>query len=212
VATAIIGMLMVVDREISLELATFRASTVLTVSLLALLVLLVSTPARRHQNAIDQIEQLGGRVVTTHGGPGWIRQVARGRSVPGFEQATVVNLSRTPVQDEDLRFLHRLNRVERLNLSDTPIADAGLVHVGKLPHLKALDLSRTGIAGEGLRHLSGLSHLEYLYLNGTGVSDDDLRHLHGLTNLILLTVEETNVSEAGVQEIERQLPDVIVEW
>ena len=56
-----------------------------------LLVLAVSfVRSARQQSTIRRIESLGGRVVTTHGEPAWLRWVLGGRSLRIFEQATVV--------------------------------------------------------------------------------------------------------------------------
>ena len=162
----------------------------------------------RQQAAIQQIEKLGGRVVTTHGDPRWMRWLFGGKSLRIFEQATVVNLSQNKVEDVDLIPLRNLNGLQRLNLNDTRITDDGLRHLEGLTGLKALDLSGTQITGNGLEHLRGLTALEYLYLSRTKVGDADLRHLKGLTNLGHLDVTGTAVSDAGVDEIKRHLPEV----
>ena len=164
----------------------------------------------RQQAAIQQIEKLGGRVVTTHGDPRWIRWLIGGKSLRIFEQATVVNLSQNKVEDADLIPLRNLNGLQRLNLNETRITDDGLRHLEWLTELKALDLSGTQITGNGLEHLRGLTALEYLYLSQTRVGDADLRHLKGLTSLGHLDVTGTAVTEEGVDEIIRHLSDVEV--
>ena len=78
------------------------------------------------QAAIQQIEKLGGRVVTTHGDPRWIRWLIGGKSLRIFEHATVVNLSQNKVEDADLIHLRNLNGLQRLNLNETRITDDGL--------------------------------------------------------------------------------------
>ena len=116
----------------------------------------------RQQAAVQQIEKLGGRVVTTHGDPRWIRWLIGGKSLRFFEQATVVNLSQNKVEDADLIPLRNLNGLQRLNLNETRITDDGLRHLEELTGLKALDLSGTQITGNGLEHLHKLTDLEYL--------------------------------------------------
>jgi Leucine-rich repeat (LRR) protein len=166
----------------------------------------------RQQAAIQQIEKLGGRVVTTHGEPRWIQWLIGGKSLRIFEQATVVNLSQNKVEDADLIHLRNLNGLQRLNLNETRITDDGLRHLEWLTGLKALDLSGTQISGKGLEYLHGLTALEYLYLSQTKVGNADLRHLKGLTSLRHLDVAGTAVSDEGVDEIKRHLHDVEVEW
>ena len=166
----------------------------------------------RQQAAIQQIEKLGGRVVTTHGDPRWLRWLIGGKSLRIFEQATVVNLSQNKVEDSDLIHLRNLNGLQRLNLNETRITDDGLRHLEELTGLKALDLSGTQITGNGLEHLRGLTALEYLYLSRTKVGDADLRHLKKLTNLGHLDVTGTAVTEEGVEEVKRHSPGVNVVW
>ena len=166
----------------------------------------------RQQAAVQQIEKLGGRVVTTHGDPRWMRWLIGGRSLSIFEQATVVNLSQNKVEDADLIHLRNLNGLQRLNLNETRITDDGLRNLDGLTGLKALDLSGTQITGNGLEHLRGLTALEYFYLSGTKIRDDDLHHLKGLTSLGHLDVTGTAVTEEGVDEIKRHLPEVTVVW
>ena len=166
----------------------------------------------RQQAAVQQIEKLGGRVVTTHGDPGWMRWLIGGKSLRIFEQATVVNLSQNEVKDADLIHLRNLNGLQRLNLNETRITDDGLRHLEELTGLKALDLSGTQITGNGLEHLRGLTALEYLYLSRTKVGDADLRHLKKLTNLGHLDVTGTAVTEEGVEEVKRHSPGVNVVW
>ncbi len=165
----------------------------------------------RQQAAVQQIEKLGGRVVTTHGDPRLIRWLIGGKSLRIFEQATVVNLRQTAIEDADLILLRNLNGLQRLNLGETGITNDGLQHLAGLTGLKALDLSSTQITGKGLEHLHRLTDLEYLYLSRTKVGDADLRHLQGLTILRHLDVTGTAVSNEGVEEIKRHLPGVKAE-
>ena len=166
----------------------------------------------RQQAAVQQIEKLGGRVVTTHGDPRWIRWLIGGKSLRIFEQATVVNLRQTTIEDADLIPLRKLNGLQRLNLGETGITNDGLQHLEGLTGLKALDLSGTQISGKGLEYLHKLTDLEYLYLSRTKVDDADLRHLKKLTNLRQLDVTGTAVSDAGVEEVKRHSPGVNVVW
>lgn len=165
----------------------------------------------RQQTAIQHVEKIGGRVVTTHGEPDWLRRLWGGRSPRVFQEATLVNLSRTNVKDADLRHLQKLRGLQRLNLSGTGITGDGLRHLEVLTGLEALDLSGTRIAGEGLRHLGGLTALKYLYLGDTRIRDADLRRLQDLTSLRHLDVSETDVSDEGAREFNRHLPRVQVE-
>lgn len=164
----------------------------------------------RQKDAIENIEGLGGRVLTTHGGPEWLRRLAGRGMGKLFDRATVVNLRKTKITDAELIQLKRLNGLERLNLSETNTADHGLAHLEGLTGLKALDLSGTKISGRGLERLQGLDELEYLYLGDTEIADGDLDSLYGFRNLRELDLAETDVTESGIEELKRRMPGVVV--
>jgi len=164
----------------------------------------------RQQTAIAHIERLNGRVVTTHGGPDWLRRLTGDRSLSIFEQATLVNLSHTDINNRDLRHLKRLNGLQRLNLSGTGITDDGLRHLEGLYGLKALDLSDTLVSGSGLKHIRNLTTLRYLYLSRTQIDDADLQHLTRLNRLRHLDVSGTSISANGIAGFHRNRPSVHV--
>jgi internalin A len=73
-----------------------------------------------------------------------------------------------PARDEDMAFLRRLTRLERLNLWTANLDDAWLVYLEGLAGLKDLDLSETSMTARGLDHLKGLPKLTArLQLHGT---------------------------------------------
>src|SRR5665213_3859730 len=74
-----------------------------------------TAPSTRH--AVDEIENLGGRV------------------------ALSVDLSRTKVKDASIKCLEEFRQLEVLNLRDTEITDAGLSHLVRLTRLRTLILS-----------------------------------------------------------------------
>ena len=134
-----------------------------------LLIWVLAVRHSRQNAAIGHIENLGGRVLTTHGEPNWLLRWTGGRSFHFFDKATLVNLSETATTDADLVSLEHLNGPQRLNLGETNITGKGLEHLEGCMELKALDLTGTDITGSGLKHLRHLSQLEYLYLQGTDV-------------------------------------------
>jgi internalin A len=81
-----------------------------------------------------------------------------------------LSLKRFPiaVRDEDMGFLKRLTKLERLNLYSANLGDAWLVYLEGLANLKFLHLTDTSMTAEGLGHLKGLSNLAaILDLHGT---------------------------------------------
>jgi hypothetical protein len=81
-----------------------------------------------------------------------------------------MKLSPVAWRDEDMAFLKRLAKLERLSLSSTSLADAWLAYIEGLKNLKSLQLYDIAITGDGLDHLKGLSMLKAVVtLQGTRV-------------------------------------------
>ena len=96
------------------------------------------------------------------------------RSLRHIEQMTelrtlTLSMKRFPIvpRDEDMAFLNRLTKLERLNLYIANLNDTWLVYLEGLTHLKFLHLTNTSMTAEGLDHLKGLPNLTaVLSLNG----------------------------------------------
>ena len=81
-----------------------------------------------------------------------------------------MKLSPVPWRDEDMAFLKRLTKLEKLTLSSTALTDAWLAYIEGLPNLKSLQLYDMPITAAGLDHLKGLSNLKAVVtLQGTRV-------------------------------------------
>jgi Leucine-rich repeat (LRR) protein len=57
-----------------------------------------------------------------------------------------------------------------IDLTKTPVENEDLVHLKKIPNLKNVDLSGTRISDEGLEHLRSIETLEFVYLQRTRVT------------------------------------------
>ncbi|MGA2035645.1 MAG: hypothetical protein ABSG68_25635 [Thermoguttaceae bacterium] len=69
-----------------------------------------------------------------------------------------------------------------------------------------LDLTQTEINDAGLKRLEGLTGLQSLSL-GDRVTDAGLEHLKGLTQLHALNLQATKVTDAGIQGLQKALPN-----
>jgi hypothetical protein len=94
-----------------------------------------------------------------------------------------------------------------LCLRGSLVTDAGLAHLKDLP-LKSLVLGGTLIEGDGLAHLAGLK-LRAIDLENTAVGDEHLKHLAGLP-LLSINLRNTQVTEAGLEALQKRLPEVLV--
>jgi hypothetical protein len=97
-----------------------------------------------------------------------------------------------PVRDEEMVFLKRLTKLERLNLWSANLNDAWLVYLKGLANLTSLELSDTAMTADGLNHLKGLSNLRAVL------------SLHG-TRFTLITPNETGTETAERGEMLRRI-------
>ena len=56
-------------------------------------------------------------------------------------------------QDDGLRHLAKLPKINDVALSDTAVSDAGLVHLGRLKNLKTISLKNTKVTDAGVAQL-----------------------------------------------------------
>jgi beta-lactamase regulating signal transducer with metallopeptidase domain/Leucine-rich repeat (LRR) protein len=111
-----------------------------------------------------------------------------------------------------------------LDLSDSPVNDAGLAHLKGLHKLSVLGLSNTKITDAGLEHLKSLSGFTtpraendesdcgLLLLNKTKITDAGLKHLDALKGLRGVDLTGTKVTAAGVEQLQKALPQCKIEW
>jgi hypothetical protein len=110
-----------------------------------------------------------------------------------------LDLSRLPLQAQDLELLAALPMLQSLNLRSTGLVDADLDFLAGLTQLRSLDLGVTLVTDSGLERLQAMSNLEKLSLTGTAVSDAGLAHLQELSKLRDLRLEGTAISAEGLR-------------
>ncbi len=201
--------------------------------------------ANQQKKAVESIENLGGTVVYDYQvdangdyvpnaeppGPVWFRDFV---GVDFLANPVDVNLQIRHIEDDDLKYLQKLVRLQTLNLACnhitdaglehirgmtrlevlylcyTQVSDTGLAHLQRLADLELLDLSMTQITDAGLVHLKGLAKLEVLWLAGTQVTDAGLEHLQGMTKLEALWLVGTQVTDDGVKKLQQALPNCVI--
>jgi hypothetical protein len=115
------------------------------------------------------------------------------------ELRLAMRLSPVPLRDEDMAFLKRLTKLERLQLPSDELTDAWLVYIEDLKGLTSLELYRMVVTSDGLRHLSGLTNLTVLNLHGTRVTD--LSALWPLSKLGVLGLAYTPAGDAALASL-----------
>jgi hypothetical protein len=111
----------------------------------------------------------------------------------------------------ELSYVAGLQNLRDLSLRGSQVSDRALRHIGGLSNLKSLDLSGTNISDDGLQHLKRLKNLESLGLWNTRVTDDGLAHLKSITSLQWLRLDDMRVTDAGVADLQRALPDLMID-
>jgi hypothetical protein len=87
------------------------------------------------------------------------------------------------------------------------VTDASLKGLGRLERLHTLYLGGSRVTDAGLRELAGLKELQRLSVSQQ-VTDKGLKELAGLKRLQTLHLDQTTqVTDAGVQELQRALPN-----
>ena len=125
----------------------------------------------------------------------------RGRRIERRDGKNQLNLTMSPVTDDDLARLQKTD-LQVLGLSHAQhVTDKGLVHLKELHGLQELDLSHTQVGDAGLSHLQGVSSLQMLDVAFTRVADAGLAHLARLRSLRYLDVTGDNISPAGLTHL-----------
>jgi Leucine-rich repeat (LRR) protein len=138
--------------------------------------------------------------------------------------------SDTPLENDGLKHISSLNKLEILSLHSAKITDDGINYLMGLTQLKSLDLigcsiTSSGLAqlinlkelahvsldGEqasemGLKNLKLLPKLERLTLSGRNVTDTTMNLLSGFPKLEYLYLEKTSVSETGLKRLKMAQP------
>jgi len=146
----------------------------------------IGLPVYRQHMAIQEIDRAGGTVGIRERGPEWLRARLGDERMAAFDEVTLVYLHGSQVTDATLAHLKPLTSVEFVALDNTDITDAGM------------------------QHLRGLTRLKKLTLVNTKITDPRLVPLMRLRVLEFITLNSTPVTHAGVAELRRALPKVMI--
>lgn len=87
-------------------------------------------------------------------------------------QLVWLKLNDTPVDDETIKTIGKLQTLTRLNLANTSVTDNGLVSLQSLGKLQYLNLTGTKVTSKGLQVLSSLPELTAIYLYKTDIGSE----------------------------------------
>src|SRR5262245_32266559 len=121
-------------------------------ALLACLPLACAREKTPEQQAVAEIEKMGGFVHRDEKSPGKpVESISFWKPERNYK-----------VTDEGLVQLKHFPGLRLLDLADTRVTDLGLAHLGGLSELRWLVIRSTKVSGKGLAHLKGLTKLEFL--------------------------------------------------
>ena len=115
-----------------------------------------------------------------------------------------LSLVGTPVDDEQLALVPRLDGLELLDLSGCPVTDQGIAaHLPRLGSLQALALRGTPIGDVAVGKLAACSSLRVLWLSDTAVTSQGLSPLSQLPQLARLDLSGGAVDAATLAVVGR---------
>jgi hypothetical protein len=123
------------------------------------------------------------------------------KRLEGLARLDLLHLDGAKITDAGLKHLEGLTRLKSLWLSRTQVTDRGLQSLKKLPQLERLSLNGDNISDVGVENLKALGQLEHLSLNATRITDGGLKRLKELTRLEYLSLNETSITDAGLETV-----------
>jgi len=93
------------------------------------------------------------------------------------DQLVVLNLSKMPVTDADLKIIGQFRNLEKLNLNFASVTGEGLVNLKSLEHLESLSLSGNPITKDALNEVLSIPALTEVFIWNTAITDDDMTEL-----------------------------------
>ncbi|MEX2666870.1 SEL1-like repeat protein [Candidatus Uabimicrobium amorphum] len=129
-----------------------------------------------------------------------------------LESDEVTGLSLRKSENFDAAHLAKFVNLCELDLGRSSVTDKDMVHLANLVQLTDLDLFGTDVGDRGMVHLANLTNLQQLNLGATTVGDEGLVYLKNLTNLKILKLSESEVSEEQIEELQKSLPQVTIEY
>lgn len=93
------------------------------------------------------------------------------------EQLVVLNLSKMPITDGDLKIVSSFPNLENLNLNFTKIEGSGLTALQHLENLESLSLAGTQVKANDVETILKAPQLQAIYIWNTKINDEELASL-----------------------------------
>ncbi|AMV32555.1 Leucine Rich repeats (2 copies) [Pirellula sp. SH-Sr6A] len=99
---------------------------------------------------------------------------------------------------------------ESLDFSGAKITDESLSGVASLKHIRILHLTHCKVTDTQLQILAGIGSIAVLRLNGSPITDEAIPAIASIQGLMSLDVSDTLITSAGLEELKKQRPDIVV--
>lgn len=116
------------------------------------------------------------------------------------DQLVVLNLSKMPVTDDDLKVIGKFRHLEKLNLNFSKVSGSGLSFLRGLNELESISLAGTSIKAESLAPVLSISSLKELFIWNTKVTEEErakLAQLHPDVSLVTTQFKDDEVLRLG---------------
>jgi hypothetical protein len=97
--------------------------------------------------------------------------------------------------DEAMRYLPGLSRLEWLEIGGGSVSPAGMAHLKDCTELRRLYIHDVKLNGDELAWLASLTKLEALSLQRTGISGNILKNLKSLDTLVVLNLSGNSITK-----------------
>jgi hypothetical protein len=128
-----------------------------------------------------------------------------------LHRVTHLDLGKTPVTNQGLRYFSQLRRLETLDLAETRLNEGDVDHLRGLK-LVWLSVNRTRFSDRSLSSLRAMRSLAYLDLTRTKVSDRGIDILLEMPGLREVRLNRSLVTRAGYDRLRFARPDWIITW
>lgn len=139
-------------------------------------------------NGNNPLKGKGGRNTAVN--DAWLEKLA------GLTTLTSLSLANCDVHGAGMKHVATLTKLENLNLTLTPIADEDLAPLAALTELKSLGLASSQVSGTGFKYLHALTKLTNLNMHYTPADDAGLAEVAKVVSLERLWVVHAKFTDA----------------
>lgn len=113
-----------------------------------------------------------------------------------------LRILQSPLKDEDLNIIARIENLEDLDLDFTQITDAGLANLKSCEKLRSLNLTQENLTDNAIDSILKIPNLSELYIHHAAITDEGLKKISQLKNMQVLRVAPGFFTSEGLRQIQ----------